>query len=136
MLWLRPRRVVAGALVAAFTRGLAVLLALAAATQLGWLPYLADLLAWLQTARLPSLATGGGTGASQNRSAFPPAGRRSRWRPADIARLTSTAARMRTRATVLLVAVSYCLARNTSASLRPCGYMKSCTVSRLSPQAK
>ena len=35
LLWLRPRRVVAGAVAAAFTRGLAVLLALAAATQLG-----------------------------------------------------------------------------------------------------
>lgn len=126
----------AGAVVAAFTRGLAVLLALAAATQLGWLPYPADLLAWLHTARLPNLATGGGTGASQDRSAFPPAGRRSEWRPDDIARLTSTAARMRTRAAVLLVVVNYCLAKNTSASLRPCGYMKSCTVSRLSPQAK
>ena len=45
LLWLRPRRVVAGAVVAAFTRGLAVLLALAAATQLGRLPYPADLLA-------------------------------------------------------------------------------------------
>jgi hypothetical protein len=37
--------VVAGAVVPAFTRGLAVLLALAAATQLGRLPYPADLLA-------------------------------------------------------------------------------------------
>jgi hypothetical protein len=34
LLWLRPRRGTAGAVVAAFTRGLAVLLALAAATQL------------------------------------------------------------------------------------------------------
>ena len=127
---------VAGAVAAALTRGLAVLLALAAATQLGWLPYPADLLAWLHTARLPDLAAGGRTGASQNRSAFSPAGRRSEWRPHDIARLTSTAARMRTRAAVLVVVVSYCLAKNTSGSLRPCGYMKSVTVSRLSPQAK
>jgi hypothetical protein len=128
--------VVARAVVAAFTRGLAVLLALAAATQLGWLPHPAGLLAWLRTARLPNLATGGGTGASQDRSAFPPAGGRSEWRPDDIARLTSTAARMCTRAAVLLVLVGYCLAKNTSGSLRPCGYMKLCTVSRLSPQAK
>ena len=63
LLWLRPQRVVAGPVVVAFTRGLAVLLALAAATQLGWLPYPADLLAWLHTARLPNLATGDGTGA-------------------------------------------------------------------------
>ena len=127
---------VAGAVVAAFTRGLAVLLALAAATQLGWFPYPADLLAWLHTARLPSLATGGRTGASQNRSAFPPAGRRSGWRPPDIARLASTAAaRVRMRAAVLVL-VGYCLAKNTSGSLRPCGYMKLVTVSRLSPQAK
>ena len=35
LLRLRPQRVVAGAVVAALTRGLAVLLALAAATQLG-----------------------------------------------------------------------------------------------------
>lgn len=32
--------------------------------------------------------------------------------------------------------VSYFLAKNTSGSLRPCGNMKSFTVSRLSPQAK
>jgi len=128
--------VVTGAVVAALTRGLAVLLALAAATQLGWLPYPADLLAWLHTARLPNLATGDGAGAIQNRSAFPPAGRRSGRRPADIARLTSTAARMRTRAAVLVVVVSYCLAKNTSGSLRPCGNMKLVTVSRLSPHAK
>ena len=117
---------VAGAVVAAFTRGLAVLLALADATQLGWLPYPAELLAWLHAARLPNLATGGGTGAIQNGSTFPPAGRQSGWRLDDLARLTSK----------VLVVVSYCLAKNTSGSLRPCGYMKSVTVSRLSPQAK
>ena len=126
---------VAGAVAAAFTRGLAVLLALAAATQLGWLPYPVGLRAWLHTARLPSLATGGRTGASQNRSAFPPAGRRSEWRPDDIARLTSTAARMRSRAAVLVL-ISYCLAKNTLGSARPFGYRKLVMRSRLSPQAK
>jgi len=83
LLWLRPRPVAAGAVVAAFTPGLAVLFTLAVGARLGWFAHPAGLLAWLRSTRLPRLAAAAGTRASQGRCGLLPGSlpwRRNGWR--------------------------------------------------------